>query len=745
VNTDTPSNLQQRVLNRLRALRIKNHVPLVRQLSATDCGPAVLAMVLRYFGKHIALSEIRTLLQSGRDGVDAAAIIRAGRIYGLRGRGVHLDIQDLNKLPTGAILYWRFRHFVVFERLRKKRVTIIDPGAGRLSLPLAEFSKYFTGVALIFEPTDMFTPVGKRTTGLSRWISQILEYRGLLARIVSSSILAQIAIALVPLLTGLVIDRVVPQSDAPLLFELLLGYCLFQSFSVLATFVRAHLFIHLKTQAEAAFTLRFLDHLIDLPYAFFQEHTTGDLLVRLGSNDIIRDLLTSAALSTIVDGTIACFYCVLLLFISIKLTLFVLILAVVRIVLLAVMRWRQKVLLTETIENQSNIQTYQVEMLAGMETLKAMGLEYRAAEHWTNLFIEGLNISIRRGRLDAAFEGLLSLLGSATTLIFLFYGTFLVLQKQLTLGMMVAVGALAGGLLGPLNNLISTALQLQVIEVYLDRLNDVFDTPPEQDSRTVSVPEQLRGSITLQGVTFRYAAEREAVIKDISFHVPAGSRVALVGPSGCGKSTLARLIAGLYDPSSGAVLYDAQNLKFLDRRTVRSRVGMVTQDTQLFGGSIRRNIALSNPEMDFARIVNAAELASIHEDIMQMPMGYETLLTDRGLSLSGGQRQRLALARALANDPAILILDEATSHLDAVTEERVNRSLSSLSCTRIVIAHRLSTIRDADLILVVNDGRVVESGRHDELLGLGSAYSELIAAQRDGVFPVPNEATHGTV
>jgi len=734
VNSQTQTKVRQNTLSQLLTLLVRKRVKLVRQLAATDCGPAALTMVLGYFGKHIGLADVRKTLNAGRDGVDAAAIINAARIYGLRGRGVRLEVEDLNQLPTGAILYWRFRHFVVFERVHKKYVDIVDPGVGRRSVPLSEFRHCFTGVAMIFEPTYAFERSKDKKKRLSRWISLILECRGLLTRIVTSSILAQITGALVPLLTGLVIDRVVPHSDTPLLFELFLGYCLFQVFSVLATFVRAHLFIYLKTQLDTSFTLRFLDHLIDLPYAFFQQHTAGDLMIRLGSNEVIRDLLTSTVLSTLLDGATACLYCVLLLFLSVKLMMIVIVLAFARILLLAIMRWRQKILLNETIENQSTVQTYQVEMLAGMETLKAMGLEHRAAEHWTNIFVEGLNISIRRGRLDAAFGGILSLLGSATTVVFLFYGTYMVLEKQLTLGMMMSISALAAGLLTPLNSLINTLLQLQVVEVYLERLNEVMDTPPEQDLRSVTMPDVVTGNVTVEKATFSYSDDSPLVIDEVSIDVAAGSRVALVGQSGCGKSTLARLIAGLYDPSSGMILYDGRNLKLLERRSVRQRIGVVTQDTQLFGGSIRRNIALSDPEMDLARVIKAAQKACIHEDIVKMPMGYETVLTDRGLSLSGGQRQRLALARALANDPMLLILDEATSHLDAVTEEQVNCSLSMLNCTRIVIAHRLSTVRDADLILVLDGGRIVESGRHKELLELKGTYCTLIAAQQDQLF-----------
>jgi ATP-binding cassette, subfamily B, bacterial len=723
--------MRERSLSRLLTLGKRKRINFVRQLSASDCGLAALAMILDYFGKRVELSEIRQTLNAGRDGITATDIIATGRRYGLRGRGVRLDMEDLNQLPRPAILYWRFRHFVVLDKIGKKSVTILDPSTGRRSVPMKEFRQSFTGVALIFEKTESFTKGDSRKKRISGWLFQILQCRSLLVRIITSSLLAQIAGALVPLLTGIVIDRVVPHSDRPLLVELLLGYCLFQVFSILAIFVRSHLFIYLKTHLETSFTLRFLDHLVDLPYSFFQEHSTGDLMVRLGSNDVIRDLLTSATLSTLLDGAMAILYCILLLLASPKLAAIAILLAVIRLFLLLFMRWRQRAFLGETIQNQSDIQTYQVEMLAGMETLKSMGLEGRAAEHWTNLFIDGLNISIRRGRLDAAFDGIMSILGSATTLVFLFYGATLVLQKQLTLGSMIAVSALAAGLLTPLNSLIGTVLQLQLLEVYLGRLEDVLETEPEQNSQVAGVTGDLAGNVTVDKVTFRYTAQGPVVVSGVSFHVPAGRSVALVGHSGSGKSTLARLMAGLYDPCEGSIFYDGFNLKLVDRRSIRSRIGVVTQDTQLFGGSIRNNIALADPEMEQARVIRAAKTACIHDDIAKMPMGYETMLTDRGLSLSGGQRQRLALARAIANDPAVLILDEATSHLDVVTEDHVKRSLASLQCTRIVIAHRLSTVRDADLIVVLSEGSIVESGSHEELLRRGGTYHSLVSAQDD--------------
>jgi ABC-type bacteriocin/lantibiotic exporter with double-glycine peptidase domain len=709
----------------------QRRIPYVRQLAVTDCGAAALAMVLGYHGKQVPLDELRRAIGTGRGGSSAASLLRIGRSYGLRGRGVRADLEGLEFLPPGSILFWQFRHFVVFQKANRDNVQIVDPASGRRTVPMAEFSRVFTGVALIFEPTESFERGESKSRRIAGLFKQVLEQRDLLARIISTSLLAQVLSLAMPLFTGVLIDRVVPRKDYSLLLVLAVGFCVFQLFNVIAGFVRAHLFIYLRTKLEVRFTLRFLDHLVDLPYSFFQQHTSGDLMVRLGSNNSVKETLTSSTLSAVMDGSLASLYLILLIVASPQLTALVALLAASRFVLLAFIRWRQRQFLAQSLEIQARSQTTQVEMLSGMETLKAMGLEHRAAENWSNVFVDGLNLSIKRGRLDAVFNALLSLLGLVSSLTLMFYGMYLVLNGTFTLGVMMAFSALASGFLGPLNNLVSTVLQLQMLEVYLERLNDVMDTAPEQDNNAVSPVGTLGGGIVLEGVSFRYSAQERLVVDTVSLEVEPGSRVALVGRTGSGKSTLARLMAGLYEPNSGRILFDGKDLKTLDLRSVRSQLGIVTQETQLFGGSIRRNIALSDPGMGLDRVIEAAKLACIHSEIMAMPMGYETALADRGLSLSGGQRQRLAIARALASSPKILILDEATSHLDAVTEEQVNRHLASLRCTRVVIAHRLSTIRDADVILVVDHGKIVERGSHEELLHAGQRYAELLSSQRD--------------
>jgi ATP-binding cassette subfamily B protein len=708
----------------------RRRIPVVRQMSATDCGAAALAMVLGFHGRTVPLREIRDHLKPGRNGSTLAALTQAAAIYGLRGQPVTMDLDALASLDAGTILHWEFRHFVVFSRLRPGTVEIVDPAAGYRLVPMESFRQAFTGAGLVFELTERFEKGTVKSTHLQRAVVQLAAHWRLITRILTVAVLIQLLSAVLPLLTGLLIDRVVPRKDYSLLLLLTTAYTACQLFSALAGFVRDYLSTDLRTRLESVLTLSFLDHLVNLPYSFFQQRTSGDLMVRLNANSAVREIITSTLMSTVLDGTIAMAYLVLLMLVSVRLTVVVFIVASARLVLLAVSRWRQRRLLLESMDNQARFQTSQVELLSGMETLKAMGVEPRAAERCAQVFIEGLNLSVKRSQLEAVFNGALNLLGTTTTLALLFYGAYVVLAGQWTLGNMMAFNALAGGLLGPLNRLVSAGLQMQMLEIYLERLNDVLDTAPEDTAPTIHVSRRLTGAIELRHVSFRYGTFDPLVLDDVCLDIVAGSRLALVGRTGSGKSTLARLLALLYQPEAGSVLFDGQESRTLNRRSVRRQLGFVTQDTQLFGGSIRSNIALSNPDLSLERVIEAARLACIHDEIDAMPMGYDTPLVDRGLSLSGGQRQRIAIARALAGEPRVVVLDEATSHLDEATERLVNHNLATLRCTRIVIAHRLSTIATADTIVVMDSGRIVERGAHDELLANRRAYHGLVGAQR---------------
>jgi ATP-binding cassette subfamily B protein len=698
-------------------------------MQSTDCGGAALAMVLAHRGRRVPLGELADLTTTGRDGVNAATIVEAARRYGLRGRGVQVDIDDLDVLPQGSILHWELAHFVVFDRLRRRSVDLVDPAVGRCRVPLERFSKLYTGIAILFEEDDGFRTGGERPTRIWRHVRHLLTQRSALRRTLVTSLLLRVFALAVPLLMGLLVDQILPNGDSHLLGVLAVAMAVIVLYQAIASLLRSHLLLRLRTQLDLSMSIGFLEHLVDLPFGFFLKRTGGDLMMRLRSNATVRELLTTGAISTLLDGTLATLYLVILLLLSPTLGVLVAGLGVAQATVLVLARRRNQWLMAESLQAQSKTESYAFQLLTGIETLKAAGAEQRSVEHWTNLFVDELNVGLRRGRLQALVDAATAALQLGSPLAVLLLGGDLVIHGHLELGTMLALTLLATGFLEPLASLVGTALHLQLLGSYVDRLNDVLDTERESDGSPRRHPGPLSGGIVAERVTFRYSRLAPAVVADVSLAISPGQKIGVVGRSGSGKSTLGRLLLGLYPPEAGRILYDGSDLAELDLRDVRSQIGVVTQDAQLFGVSVRRNIAISDPSLALDAVVEAARLACIHDDIEEMGLGYDTLLTDSGASLSGGQRQRIALARALVRRPRILLLDEATSALDTLTETAVYENLSTLSATVVIIAHRLSTVRSCDTIVVLEGGRLIELGTHAELLAMGGTYTQMVTVR----------------
>ncbi|HEY0705247.1 MAG TPA: peptidase domain-containing ABC transporter [Polyangia bacterium] len=730
--TQRPS-LGQTLFNRYQSLKrlgglVPRKIPYVQQLAATECGSACLAMVLGYFGREVGLERIRQITGPGRDGISALGILQAAHLLGLRGRGVKVDINGLSRLVAGeTILHWKFSHFVVFAGAGRGHVDIVDPAMGRRRIPMAQFREDFTGIALLFERNDLFS-FEKRPGIMWRTIKTLVLSSGVLPRVILMSFVLQLCGLALPLLTGQLIDRVIPRQDLDLFFVLLLGAVMAIGFEGLASLVRGHLLLHLRTILDARMTLGFLDHLVGLPFSYFQSRGAGDLMMRLNSNAIVREQLTSATLATVLDGlfVVVCF--VMLMVGDVGMGLAAAGAAAIEIVTYLLLRSRQRDLMAMSLEAQAKSRSYEVEMFTSMETLKASGSEHRAVAHWADLFVESTNVALQQERLTLKTGTALSMLRNLSPLVILAVGTLSVVKGSTTLGSMLALVAISRNFLSPLASLVDTFMSMEVVRGYLHRVNDVLEAKLEQNPKKVRIAPRLKGAITLNRVSFGYSPQKPT-IEDVSLSILPGQFVAIVGPSGSGKSTLANLMIGLYRPTAGRILFDNQDLSELDLRSVREQIGIVNQNFGLFGTTIRQNIAFADPELTLEDVVAAAELACIHDDIVAMPLGYETPLVDRGGSLSGGQKQRLALARAVVRRPAVLVLDEATSALDTVVEARVQQALDRLSCTRIVIAHRLSTVARADVVLVVDGGRIVECGSPGELRRRGGAFARLVAAQ----------------
>ena len=708
---------------------MRRRIPCVRQMEDADCAAACLAMVLGCFDKRVDLRELRDVMGSGRDGVNGLSIVTTARAYGLWARGVQADLDDLRHLPRGSILHWEFSHFVVFERTTRNGIRVIDPAHGRRTVSMDTLRRAYTGVAIIFEPTDRFDRGSSGARGTWRYLRPMLGQSKNMVRIIATSLIIRLAALGLPLLTALVVDEIVPRDDYHLLLVLSVGIVAVVGYQFLSAFLRANLLLELQTRLDMGLTMGFIDHLVKLPYSFFLRRSAGDLMMRLQSNTAVRDILTTGTMSAVLDGAFASLYLILLFVVSPVLAGVVLMLALFEIATM-VMSWRRSQrLMSASLQAQADTQSYAYELLAGIETLKASGAEHRAADHWSGLFVDQVNVALTRGRLTAAVNSIMSTLRFAAPLVLLMVGAFQVLAGNISLGAMLSAAALGAGFLDPLATMVSSGLQLQQLASYMQRINDVLDTPREQHGERVRPAPRLSGQIRADDVSFSYGTLAPTVVSNVSLEIQPGQHIGIVGRSGSGKSTLAHLLLGLYRPTSGRIEFDCQDLAGLDAGSVRRQLGIVTQRPYLFGSSIRQNIALTSPELPLEAVIEAARIACVHDDIAAMPMGYDTQLHDGGASVSGGQRQRIALARALAPRPSILLLDEATSELDTVTEQNIYANLSAISSTIIVIAHRLSTVRNADLILVMDEGRIVEAGTHEQLVSRQGVYTALVHAQ----------------
>ena len=717
---------------RIRSLFTFHRLPVLLQMNSTECGAACLAMILQYFGRKTSILECRESFGIGRDGVAIQTIMKVAREYGLRVKAYSVELPQLYQITLPAIIHWNFNHFVVLEKWSPRNATIIDPAHGRLTISRREFSNQFTGIALAFEPGATFDSYRPSFDFKAAYLLQFFRKStllGLFVQVISASFLLQLLGLGIPLLTKVLVDDLLPQHKVSAMAILGLGIVVIVLAQVICSYLRSAVLLYLQTQVDSRISLGLFEHLLKLPFAFFQQRTSGDLLMRLGSSAVIRDLLTNQTLSILLDSSFSLFYLIILLSQAPLFGVIVLGIGLLQITLLLITSRRMKNLTQHYLVAQALSQSFAVQVLRGSATLKATASEDLVLDYWSNLFFKELAASLKLKQMSSLMNTAMVSLRTFCSLALLWVGTLLVLSNAMPLGTMLAFDAIGVAFLLPLSSLLDTGQQLQTLGAHLNRITDVIEAQPERILNSSAPSPMLSGHITLKDISFRYDPHSPFVLKDISLEIKPGQKVALVGRTGSGKSTLALLLLGLHNVTTGEILYDGYPLSNLNYSFVRHQYGVVLQEPLLFGATIFQNITLSNPTLTRDEIITAARLAEIHDDIMQMPMGYDTLLSEGGGNLSGGQRQRIALARALAHKPRILLLDEATSHLDGTTESRVDENLTRLLCTRIIIAHRLSTIRNADLIVVLDDGQIVEQGTHEELLAHGTLYAQFVQNQ----------------
>ncbi|GAA1274269.1 NHLP family bacteriocin export ABC transporter peptidase/permease/ATPase [Planotetraspora silvatica] len=720
---------------------MRHRVPVRLQMTRTECGAACLAMVLSHHGRDTLVSECRDLIQPGRDGVSPSSLIAAAERQGMRASARRVEDLPETGPDRPLIAYLAKHHYVVVERNGRGRVRLADPAKGRRTLSAEKFAAEYGGVVIEMEPGQGFVQrrIPLRESMLVRYMREFVGVPGgrrLLLWILLLAAGLQVLGLSLPLATKVVVDYLVPAGRLDLLGMLGAGIAGIVILQGAVNVVRSRTLLKLRALADRRLIGRFVTHLLRLPLGFFLQRTRGDLLMRLSSVSSGREALTQQLLTVALDGVLLIGYVTALTFISPWYTLVVAVLAVLQVSLMLSSYNRMRVLSQQELTTRAEEQSYLIEALQAMLPVKANGVEEQARLRWSTLFDTYQTAMVRRGRASSWYEGGQAALSVLAPLALLWCGVWLVLGGRMTLGSMLAANTLAMSVLSPLMAFVGVIQLLSMLRGQIERVYDVLDSAPET-SGDQELPGRRPVSVWMRDVTFRYAAEAPPVIKNVSFTVAAGAKLGVVGRTGSGKSTLALLVLGLLRAEAGVVAHDGVSIDDLDIGDLRRGCGAVLQELSLFNGPIRDNITMGSPDATDAAVIEAATIAGLHDDVLRLPMGYETNVGEGGASLSAGQRQRVALARALVHRPRLLILDEATSHLDPETERRVDEALSALRVTRIVVSHRLSAIRNADEIVAMHDGRIADRGTHEELVIRPGVYRELFggtaAFERAGV------------
>ncbi len=741
-------------------------------MEAVECGAASLGIILSYYHRIVPLSELRQKCGVSRDGAKASNIVKAARSYGLTAKGFKKSLENLKTFTPPYIIFWNFNHFLVVEGFGKNCVYLNDPATGRRQVSLKEFDEAYTGIVLVMEPGDEFQKGGKPRSMVAALASRLTSSRRALLFCLLTGLFLTFPRLTIPAFTQVFVDRILVENLQDWLRPMLLGMIIAAVLQGLLMGMQLKALRRLLIKLSVTMSGRFIWHILRLPVGFYAQRFSGEISSRIQLNDKVAEVLSGRLATTVIDTVMMGLYALLMLTYDRLLTIITILFAGLNFVALQSLSRSRVDANISLAQEYGKVNGVAIGGIQSIETVKASGLESDLFTKFAGYYTKALNSQQKLGLQTQILTVLPTLLTALATASILLIGGFRVINGSLSIGMLVAYQLLATSFLKPVNNLINFGSTLQELEADLNRLDDVLQNPVDRSNinqgreteqrntnngngRSPHVPIspsphppispsphlpippsphppispdsfRLQGEIELRQLTFGYSNLEAPLIENLNLTVKPGQRIALVGGSGSGKSTIAKLICGLYPFWSGDILFDGISRTQIPRSVLANSLAMVEQDIFLFAGRIRDNLTLWDSTIPEADLVKACQDAAIHEAILFLPGGYDAQLSEGGMNLSGGQRQRLEIARALVRNPSILVLDEATSALDAETEQIVDRNLRRRGCSCIVVAHRLSTIRDCDEIIVLEQGKVVQRGTHEELKKQEGTYIRLI-------------------
>ncbi|EPJ7276435.1 TPA: peptidase domain-containing ABC transporter [Raoultella ornithinolytica] len=680
---------------------MKNKVPVIIQSESTECGNACLSMICGFYGKDIDLFNFRNRYGSTSQGATLNVLAAIAQKAGLKTRALSLDIAEIKELRLPCILHWSLNHFVVLVAIKGKRFIIHDPALGRRVVHLQELSENFSGIALEAWPDSDFRQEKQRSRlKLLDLMHNMVGLKSALIKIFMLSVVIETVNLLLPMGTQIVTDHVITAHDENLLLVICVGLMFFTIFKTWVSMIRAWVSLKLNTLTDVQWKTSFFDHLMSLPLAFFEKRQLGDIQSRFASLDIIRATFTNSIVTGMIDSIMTIGLLIMLSLYGGWLVWVVLGFTICYAIMRALTYKFYRTVSEELIVKRARSGSHFMESLYGIATIKSLNLKNRRSQHWLNTNIDVSNAGLKQTRFDMLFGGINTFINSADQVVILWLGAQMVMDNTMTIGMFMAFNAYRGQFTQRAASLIDLTMQLKMLSLHNERISEIVYSEPEVDSPLRNVFEENVGvSLEVRDLAYQYDLLSKPVFSNVNISVAAGESVALVGVSGIGKTTLLKVMSGLLTPERGEIFIGGFDINKIGINNFRSNIACVLQEDRLFSGSITDNISGFDDEVDEALVIECAMQCNIHEEILRMPMGYETIIGELGAGISGGQKQRLLIARALYQKPRILFMDEATSHLDINNEKIINAAIESLNITRIIIAHRPSTIACADRII----------------------------------------------